>query len=106
MSYLAAIAILVIWLPINARPSLAGLIIFALTFGFSSGAFVSLMTPCLVDICGGHTHDLGAMLGTFMSIIAFAYVLPCLSSLPLCSSKVFPIALVHLKLLCSLGPRI
>ncbi|MCJ1468034.1 hypothetical protein MMC07_006660 [Pseudocyphellaria aurata] len=72
MSYLAAISILVIWLPINARPSLAGLIIFALTFGFSSGAFVSLMTPCLVDICGGHTHDLGAMLGTFMSIIAFA----------------------------------
>lgn len=72
MSYAAADVVLVVWLPINFYPAVAGIVIFALAFGFTSGAFVSLMTACLIDIAGGHTHDLGVMLGTFMMIISFA----------------------------------
>ena len=72
MSFVAAITVFVIWLPINYYPSEAGLIIFGLVFGLSSGAFVSLMTPGLIAVSGGDTSKLGLMLGTFMSIIAFA----------------------------------
>ncbi|MCJ1381497.1 hypothetical protein MMC17_004608 [Xylographa soralifera] len=75
MGYVAGISVLAIWLPISYHHSLAGLIIFALVFGFSSGAFVSLMTASLVDICGGHVHNLGMMLGTYFCTISFAYVI-------------------------------
>jgi MCP family monocarboxylic acid transporter-like MFS transporter 10 len=60
------------WLPIEFHHSLGGLVVFALFFGFFSGAFVSLITPCLVEVAGGHTHDLGAMLGTYFAIVAIA----------------------------------
>ncbi len=63
---------MVIWLPIQYRNSLGGLIVFAIVFGFASGAFVSLMTPALIEVAGGHTHDLGVMIGTFFAIIAIA----------------------------------
>ncbi|KAL1867536.1 hypothetical protein VTK73DRAFT_4139 [Phialemonium thermophilum] len=71
-SLLAALSILVIWLPINYHRSLGGLIVFTLVFGFTSGAFVSLMTPALIDVAGGHTSDLGVMVGTFFAIVALA----------------------------------
>lgn len=71
-SLFAAVSILVIWLPISYHTSLGGLIVFALVFGFTSGAFVSLMTPALIEIAGGHTNGLGAMVGTFFAIIALA----------------------------------
>jgi MCP family monocarboxylic acid transporter-like MFS transporter 10 len=60
------------WLPIEFHHSLGGLVVFTLFFGFFSGAFVSLITPCLVEVAGGHTHDLGAMLGTYFAIVAIA----------------------------------
>nr|POE77828.1 aspyridones efflux protein apdf [Quercus suber] len=59
-SYATAISVLLIWLPVNFYPTVAGLVIFALCFGFASGAFVSLMSACLIDISGGYTSDLGA----------------------------------------------
>ena len=72
MSWIASISVMIIWLPINFYHSLAGIIIFAIVFGFSSGAFVGLMTASLVDVCGGHVQNLGAILGTYFSIVAFA----------------------------------
>lgn len=30
------------------------------------------MTPALIEVAGGHTHDLGVMIGTFFAIIAIA----------------------------------
>jgi MFS family permease len=64
--------VLAIWLPINYHNSLGGLVVFVVLFGFVSGAFVSLMSPALIEVAGGHTHDLGVMLGTFFAIVAVA----------------------------------
>ncbi|KKY38559.1 putative mfs transporter [Diaporthe ampelina] len=71
-AFLSGLSVLAIWLPINYHRSVGGLIFFALFFGFVSGAFVSLITPCLVEVAGGHTHDLGAMLGTYFAVAAIA----------------------------------
>jgi MCP family monocarboxylic acid transporter-like MFS transporter 10 len=71
-AYISAISVLIFWLPVNFYPTTAGLVIFALIFGFASGAFVSLMSACLIDIGGGHTSQLGAMLGTYMMVISLA----------------------------------
>ncbi|KAG8161303.1 hypothetical protein KVR01_009567 [Diaporthe batatas] len=71
-AFLSGVSTLAIWLPVNYHRSAGGLIVFALFFGFFSGAFVSLTAPCLVEVAGGHTHDLGAMLGTFFAIAAVA----------------------------------
>ncbi len=71
-SALAACSILAIWLPINYHRSLGGLIAFSVVFGFTSGGFVSLMSPALIEVAGGHTHDLGALAGTFFAIISLA----------------------------------
>lgn len=71
-AFLSGVSALAIWLPINYHRSVGGLIFFALFFGFFSGAFVSLITPCLVEVAGGHTHDLGAMLGTYFAVAAIA----------------------------------
>ncbi|KAF2462608.1 MFS general substrate transporter [Lindgomyces ingoldianus] len=71
-AFLSGLAVLIIWLPIDYYQSLGGLVVFALFFGFFSGAFVSLITPCLVEVAGGHTHDLGAMLGTYFAVVAIA----------------------------------
>ncbi|CAM1502358.1 Fc.00g043420.m01.CDS01 [Cosmosporella sp. VM-42] len=68
----SGVMVLVIWLPINYHKSRAGLIIFCLVFGFTSGAYVSLMTPALIEVAGGHTTDLGVMLGTYFAIISIA----------------------------------
>lgn len=71
-AFVAGLSVLVVWLPINTHHSLGGLIVFALVFGFFSGAFVSLITPCLLQVAGGHTADLGAMLGTYFAVAAIA----------------------------------
>ncbi|ORX94549.1 major facilitator superfamily domain-containing protein [Clohesyomyces aquaticus] len=71
-AFLSGFAVLVMWLPIDLHHSLGGLVFFALFFGFFSGAFVSLITPCVVEVAGGHTHDLGAMVGTYFAIAAVA----------------------------------
>lgn len=65
-------SVLIIWLPINPHRFVGDLVFFSLFFGFHSGAFVSLITPCLVAVAGGHTHDLGAMLGTYFAVAAIA----------------------------------
>ncbi|KAK8086009.1 hypothetical protein PG994_000983 [Apiospora phragmitis] len=71
-AFLAGVSVLVIWLPISYHNSLGGLIVFAIVFGFTSGAFVSLMTPAIIEVAGGHSSDLGVMLGTFFVVVALA----------------------------------
>ncbi|KAH6853951.1 major facilitator superfamily domain-containing protein [Chaetomium sp. MPI-CAGE-AT-0009] len=71
-AFLSAVTVLAIWLPINYHNSLGGLVVFVVLFGFVSGAFVSLMTPALIEVAGGHSHELGVMLGTFFAIVAVA----------------------------------
>lgn len=72
MAFLTSITVLVIWLPVNFAETLAGVMIFTILYGFTSGAFVSIMTPALVQLCGGQISELGLMLGTFMAINSFA----------------------------------
>ncbi|KAF4633953.1 hypothetical protein G7Y89_g4162 [Cudoniella acicularis] len=72
MAFLTSITVLLIWLPVNHSEDLFGVMFFTLLYGFTSGAFVSLMTPALVQLCGGKIADLGLMLGTFMAINSFA----------------------------------
>jgi MCP family monocarboxylic acid transporter-like MFS transporter 10 len=79
MAFATAITVLVIWLPVNFSENLAGVMIFTVLYGFTSGAFVSLMTPSLVQLCDGKIGDLGIMLGTFMAINSLA----CLTGLPI-----------------------
>jgi MFS family permease len=71
-SVLAATSVLAIWLPINYHRSLGGLITFSVVFGLTSGGFVSLVSPALIEVAGGHSHDLGTMAGTFFAIISLA----------------------------------
>ncbi|KAK4144405.1 uncharacterized protein C8A04DRAFT_11519 [Dichotomopilus funicola] len=68
----AGASVFIIWLPIYYHRSEAGLIIFVLVFGFASGAFISLMTPALIEVAGGNPSELGTMLGSFFVIVAVA----------------------------------
>jgi len=72
MAFLTSLTVLVIWLPVNFFEDLAGVMVFTILYGFTSGAFVSLMTPSLIQLCNGQIGDLGIMLGTFMAINSFA----------------------------------
>jgi MCP family monocarboxylic acid transporter-like MFS transporter 10 len=72
MALATALTVLVIWIPVNFANTLAGTMIFTILYGFTSGAFVSIMTPALVQLCGGQISELGLMLGTFMAINSFA----------------------------------
>jgi hypothetical protein len=53
-------------------PSHAGIIVFALVYGFASGAFVSLLMPCAAKT--GTLETLGVRFGTFQTIIGFRLV--------------------------------
>ena len=72
MAYSTTVTILVIWLPVDVYKSTAGIVVFAVFYGFSSGAFVSLLTPVIVELSNGKLQELGVLLGTFMTINSFA----------------------------------
>jgi MFS family permease len=65
-------SILCLWLPFNYHPSHAGLIVFALVYGFVSGAVVSLLMPCVGK--SGSLETLGQRFGTFQFMISIRYV--------------------------------
>ncbi|KAF2115917.1 major facilitator superfamily domain-containing protein [Lophiotrema nucula] len=67
-------SILALWLPFNYHPSHAGIIVFALVYGFASGAFVSLLMPCAAKT--GTLETLGVRFGTFQTIIGLRLVKP------------------------------
>lgn len=45
--YLAGVLILALWIPASTP---AAIVVFAVTFGFASGAYVALAAPCVVRI--------------------------------------------------------
>lgn len=61
-----------LWLPFHYHPSHAGLIVFALAYGFVTGAVVSLLMPCLAK--SGKLETLGVRFGTFQMVVALGYV--------------------------------
>jgi len=62
---------LCLWLPFHFHPSHAGLIVFALVYGFVTGAFVSLLMPCVAK--SGKLETLGVRFGTFQMVVALGY---------------------------------
>ena len=74
VSTLTGISIFVLWIPFDYHTSTAGTVIFALTYGFVSGAYISLMMPCAAK--SGSLETLGVRFGTFQSVIAIACVFP------------------------------
>ncbi|KAJ5643634.1 uncharacterized protein N7484_006141 [Penicillium longicatenatum] len=74
---LSCIMILCLWLPFDYHSSNAGLIVFAVAYGFFSGAFVSIMMPCCAK--SGSLETLGRQIGTYQGVIAIS----CLTGLPI-----------------------
>ena len=64
---MSGVCMLALWLPFNYHYSTAGVIIFALAYGFFSGAFVSLLMPCVAK--SGDIQTLGRRFGTFQMIM-------------------------------------
>ncbi|OQD73365.1 hypothetical protein PENDEC_c015G00885 [Penicillium decumbens] len=76
-AFATGISMLCLWLPFHFHPSHAGLIVFALVYGFVTGAFVSLLMPCVAK--SGKLETLGVRFGTFQMVVA----LGCLTGLPI-----------------------
>ena len=65
---LSGVSMLALWLPFNYYYSHAGVIVFALAYGVFSGAFVSLLMPCVAR--AGSIQTLGQRFGTFQIVIS------------------------------------
>lgn len=76
---LSGVLVLAFWLPLEFHTSLAGIIVFALLFGFVSGGFVSLGPPCVVSLAEDRVDEIGVKLGGFCLAIA----LGALTGLPI-----------------------
>lgn len=59
----SALAMLVIWLPLNYYPSNAAIIFFGIFYGFVSGGYTSLLSPCVASLVDGRVEDLGLKFG-------------------------------------------
>ena len=70
VSTLSGVLVLAFWLLLDYHPSAAGIIIFALLFGFASGGFVSLGPPCVVELAKGKAEEIGVKLGGFCLAVA------------------------------------
>ncbi|CAM6098332.1 unnamed protein product [Calypogeia fissa] len=66
MTILIVVSILGVWLPLGQTK--AGLIVFALTFGFTSGSVHTLGPACIGQLC--HTENYGRYLATAYTIAA------------------------------------
>ncbi|ETS84642.1 hypothetical protein PFICI_02667 [Pestalotiopsis fici W106-1] len=70
VSGMSAIAMLVIWLPLNFYPNYAGIVFFAAFYGLSCGGCMSLASPCVAALAKGKVHDLGVKMGIACSFMA------------------------------------
>lgn len=67
----SAIAMLAFWLPRYHVPKDGGVIFFIIFYGFVSGGYTSLFSPCCASLVGGRLDDLGIKFGItclFLSI--------------------------------------
>jgi MFS family permease len=67
MTYLSAILVLALWMPSRGN---VPIILFAVFYGFSSGAFVSLAPALVAQI--SKLHEIGVRTGTLFAIVSFA----------------------------------
>jgi hypothetical protein len=65
---MSGVSMLALWLPFCYRDSHAGIVVFALAYGFFSGAIVSLLMPCVAK--AGSIQTLGQRFGTFQIIMS------------------------------------
>ncbi|KAF4124505.1 Major Facilitator Superfamily [Geosmithia morbida] len=65
---LSIVSCLCVWLPSGSSP--AGLIVFAVLFGFASGNGVSISPVCIGRLC--HTNEYGRYYATAYTIVSFA----------------------------------
>jgi MFS family permease len=65
-AFLCGLTCLVFWL---FSKSLISLMLFAATYGFFSGAFISVITPCVAKI--SDIREIGTRMGMLYSIISF-----------------------------------
>lgn len=72
ISLLSAVAIITLWVPFDYHPTHAGLMVFALVYGYASGGFVSLLMPCAAK--SGSLQTLGQRFGTFQLVMSFRWV--------------------------------
>lgn len=75
MIILTIICVFVIWLPFGS--STAGLVVFAVIFGFASGSNISLTPVCVGQLC--ETKDYGRYYATCYTIVSFG----CLTGVPI-----------------------
>jgi hypothetical protein len=71
---MSGICMLALWLPFSYYSSHVGLIFFALAYGFFSGAFVSLLMPCVARV--GNIETLGRRFGTFQIVMSIRFRTP------------------------------
>jgi predicted MFS family arabinose efflux permease len=65
-SFIAGLLILVSWMFVNNLPTL---IVFSILYGFFSGAFISVVTPCVAQI--SDIREIGSRIGLMYSVISF-----------------------------------
>ncbi|KIX00835.1 uncharacterized protein Z518_09900 [Rhinocladiella mackenziei CBS 650.93] len=70
MSLLTSLITLCLWLPSSGT---SATIVFALIFGFSSGAVVSILPACIAQI--SHIHQIGVRTGVLFSVVAVAVLI-------------------------------
>lgn len=68
---LSAIALLLVWLPVYYFPTNGGIIFFSLFYGFVSGGYTSLLSPCVVALVDGQVANLGLKFGIACLCLAF-----------------------------------
>ncbi|KAJ5822555.1 hypothetical protein N7447_004895 [Penicillium robsamsonii] len=71
VSTLSAIALLAIWFPVYYFPTNSGIIFFALFYGFVSGGYTTLLSPCVVALVDGQVTGLGLKFGVACICLAF-----------------------------------
>lgn len=64
-SFVSGVFTIALWL--NAK-SLVSIMFFAAIYGFFSGAFISLTTPCVAQI--SEIHKIGTRIGMFFAILS------------------------------------
>ena len=70
VSVLTGLSVVCLWIPFDYHRSHGGVIVFALAYGLTSGAYISLMMPCAAK--SGSLETLGQRFGTFQSVISIA----------------------------------
>jgi MFS family permease len=65
-AFLCGLSCLVFWL---FSKSLVSIMLFAATYGFFSGAFISVITPCVAQI--SDIREIGTRMGMLYSVISF-----------------------------------